>query len=45
MVERSMIEGRTVLVTPVDEDLRPVADRRKATLLKIVFEEDGDTRY
>jgi hypothetical protein len=45
MVERSMIEGRTVLVTPVDEDLRPVADRRKATLLKIVFEDDGDTRY
>ena len=45
MIERSVIEGRTVLVTPVDDELRPVADRRKATLLKIVFEDDGDTRY
>jgi hypothetical protein len=45
MIERSVIEGRTVLVTPVDDELRPVADRRKATLLKIVFEDDGDARY
>ena len=26
-------------MTPVDDELRPVADRRKATLLKIVFED------
>ena len=45
MIERLAIEGRTVLVTPVDDELRPVADRREATLLKIVFEDDGDTRY
>jgi hypothetical protein len=45
MIERSVIEGRRVLVTPVDDELRPVADRRKATVLKIVFEDDGDARY
>jgi hypothetical protein len=33
MVERSMIEGRSVLVTCVDDDLRPVTDRREATLI------------
>jgi hypothetical protein len=45
MVERSMIEGRTVLVTCVDDDLRPVADRFQATFIQITFEDDGDTRY
>ena len=38
MVERSMIEGRTVLVTCVDDDLRPVADRLQATFIQITFE-------
>jgi hypothetical protein len=41
----STIEGRPVHVEPVDDELRPVADRRKATLLKIVFEDDGDVRF
>jgi hypothetical protein len=45
MVERSMIEGRTVLVTCVDDYLRPVADRLQATFIQITFEDDGDTRY
>jgi hypothetical protein len=44
VVERSVIEGRSVFVTCVDDELRPVA-RREATLLKIVFEDDGDVRY
>jgi hypothetical protein len=35
MVERSMIEGRTVLVTCVDDELRPVADRREAAFLRM----------
>jgi hypothetical protein len=42
MVERSVIEGRTVLVTLMDDKLRPVADRREAAFLQIVFEDDGD---
>jgi hypothetical protein len=37
MVERSMIEGRTVLVTCVDDYLRPVADRLQATFIQITF--------
>jgi hypothetical protein len=41
---RSMIEGRTVTVTPVDDELRPV-ERRKATMLRAVFEDDGETLY
>jgi hypothetical protein len=45
MVERSMIEGRSVLVTLVDDNLRPVADRRKATLIKIVFEDNNEVLY
>ena len=45
MVERSVIEGRSVLVTCVDDALMPVADRREAAFLKIVFEDDGYTRY
>jgi hypothetical protein len=45
MVERSMIEGRSVLVTLVDDALRPVADRCEATIIKIVFEDDGETLY
>ena len=44
MVERSMIEGRSVLVTLVDDELRPV-DRRDATIVKIVFEDDGETLF
>jgi hypothetical protein len=40
----SMIEGRRVRVVPVDDELRPVA-RRDATMLKIVFEDDGETLY
>jgi hypothetical protein len=45
MGERSMIEGRTVLVTCVDDDLGPVDDRLQATFIQITFEDDGDTRY
>jgi hypothetical protein len=43
LIERSMIEGRSVLVTLVDDELRPVAHRCEATLIKIVFE-DNDER-
>ena len=42
MVERSVIEGRTVLVTLMDDKLRPVVDRREASFLQIVFEDDGE---
>jgi hypothetical protein len=45
MMQRSMIEGRTVLVTLMDDELRPVADRCEATLIQIVFEDDGETLY
>jgi hypothetical protein len=45
LIERSMIEGRTVLVTLMDDELRPVGDRREATFIQITFEDDGDTRY
>ena len=42
MVERSIIEGRSVLVTLMDDELRPVADRCEASFLQIVFEDDGE---
>ena len=45
MVERSVMEGRTVFVTCVDDELRSVADRRKATLVRIVFEDNGEVRH
>jgi hypothetical protein len=45
MQQRSMIEGRSVLVTLMDDDLRPVADRCEATLVQVVFEDDGETLF
>jgi hypothetical protein len=45
MAERSMIEGRTVLVTLMDDDLRPVADRCEASFIEIRFEDDGEVLF
>ena len=45
MVERSIIEGRSVLVTLMDDELRPVADRCEASFLQIVFEDDGEVLF
>jgi hypothetical protein len=44
MIQRAVIEGRRVQVTCVDDALQPV-EPDKATLLKVTFEDDGDTRY
>jgi hypothetical protein len=44
-MQPSMIEGRSVLVTLMDDDLRPVADRREASFLQIVFEDDGEVLF
>jgi hypothetical protein len=44
VIEHAVVEGRSVRVVPVDHALRPVAPR-EATLLKVIFEDDGDVRY
>jgi hypothetical protein len=45
MMQRSMIEGRAVLMTLLDDELRRVADRCEASFLQIVFEDDGEVLF
>lgn len=44
MVEHKIVNGQSAIVTHMDASLRPVAPE-DATLVKIVFENDGSTLW